>query len=97
MAVVKSADRALWETCLTARIQRRIDELTREHGPLFDEVRRRAREQAVIELGLAELEATGRRLREERAELDRRQRQLEREQFAVLRRCAPADVPEADL
>ena len=97
MAVVKSADRALWETSLTARIQRRIDELTREHGQLFDEVRRRAREQAVVELGLAELEATGQRLREERAELDRRQRQLEREQLAVLRRCAPADVPDADL
>jgi hypothetical protein len=85
MGVVKSADRALWETCLTSRIQRRIDDLTREHADLFDEVRHRAREQAVVELGLAELEAAEARLREDRLALELRQRQIEREQLAVLR------------
>ena len=97
MAVVKSADRALWETCLTSRIQRRIDDLTREHADLFDEVRHRAREQAVAELGLTELEAAERQLRDERFTLERRQRELERAQLAALRNCAAEEVPDADL
>ena len=97
MAVVKSADRALWETCLTSRIQRRIDDLTREHFDLLDEIRTRAREQAVVELGLAELEAAEALLREERLALELRQRQIEREQLAVLRGCAREKIPDADL
>ena len=97
MAVVKSADRVLWETCLTSRIQRRIDDLTREHADLFDEVRHRAREQAVAELGLTELEAAERQLRDERFTLERRQRELERAQLAALRNCAAEEVPDADL
>jgi len=97
MAVVKSADRALWETCLTARIQRRINDLSREHADVFAEVRRRARERAVIALGLADLEAAERQLLADRIALDRRQRQIEREQLAVLRRCAPDQVHEAEL
>ena len=97
MAVVKSADRALWETCLTSRIQRRIDDLTREHADLFDEVRHRARAQAVAELGLTELEAAERQLRDERFTLERRQRELERAQLAALRNCAAEEVPDADL
>jgi hypothetical protein len=97
VAVVKSADRALWETCLTSRIQRTIDDLTREHVDLLDEIRNRAREQAVVELGLAELEAAEARLRDERLALELRQRQIEREQLAVLRGCDPAKIPDADL
>jgi hypothetical protein len=97
MAVVKSADRALWETCLTSRIQRKIDDLTREHADLLDEIRNRAREQAVEELGLTELEAAEARLREDRLALELRQRQIEREQLAVLRGCAREKIPDADL
>lgn len=97
MAVVKSADRAMWETCLAARIARRINDLTRQHADLFDQVRHRAREQAVAELGLTDLEAAERQLRDERFALERRQRQLERAQLAALRTCAPEEVPDADL
>jgi hypothetical protein len=97
MAIVKSADRVLWETCLAARIARRINDLSREHADLFDEVRHRAREQAVAELGLTEPEAAERQLRDERFALERRQRQLERAQLAALRKCAAEEVPDADL
>ena len=97
MAVVKSSDRTLWETCLAARIQRRIHDLSQEHADLFDEVRHRAREQAVAELGLTKLETAERQLRDERFALERRQRQLERAQLAMLRKCAAEDVPDADL
>jgi hypothetical protein len=57
MAIVKTSVRTLWETCLTARIARRIHDLSRENETLFAQIRTRARDQAVRELGLAELEA----------------------------------------
>ena len=97
MAMVKTSVRTLWETCLTARIERRISDLSRENETLFADIRNRARDQAVRELGLAELEAAEARLRDERLALELRQRQIEREQLAVLRGCAPAKIPDADL
>jgi hypothetical protein len=97
MAMVKTSIRTLWETCLTARIARRINDLSRENETVFAQIRTRARDQAVEELGLAELEAAEARLRDERLALELRQRQLEREQLAVLRGCAPAKIPDADL
>ena len=56
MAMVKTSIRTLWETCLTARIARRISDLSRENETLFAEIRTQARDQAVRQLGLAELE-----------------------------------------
>ena len=97
MAMVKTSVRTLWETCLTARIERRINDLSRENETLFAQIRDRARDQAVRELGLAELEAAEAQLRDERLALELRQRQIEREQLAVLRGCAPAKIPDADL
>lgn len=97
MATIKTSDRSLWETCLTALLTRRINDLSETHADLFDDIRQRARQQAVADLGLADLEAAMARLREERSALDLRQRQIEREQLAVLRRCAPEEIPDADL
>jgi hypothetical protein len=97
MAMVKTSVRTLWETCLTARIARRINDLSRANETLFAQIRNRARDQAVRELGLAELEAAEARLRDERLALELRQRQIEREQLAVLRGCAPAKIPDTDL
>jgi hypothetical protein len=97
MAIVKTSDRSLWETCLAALITRRINDLSETHADLFDDIRDRARQQAVAELGLADLEAAMARLQEERAALDQRQRRIEREQLAVLRGCTPEEVPDADL
>ena len=97
MAIVKTSVRTLWETCLTARIARRINDLSRENETLFAQIRNRARDQAVAELGLAELEAVESRLRDERLALELRQRQVEREQLAVLRGCAAEKIPDADL
>jgi hypothetical protein len=97
MAIVKTSDRSLWETCLTALITRRINDLSETHADLFDDIRHRARQQAVAELGLADLEAATARLQEERRDLELRQRRIEREQLAVLRGCAPAEIPDADL
>jgi hypothetical protein len=97
MAIVKTSDRSLWETCLAALITRRINDLSQTHTDLFDDIRHQARQQAVTELGLAELEGAAARLQEERSALELRQRRIEREQLAVLRSCAPADIPDADL
>jgi hypothetical protein len=97
MAFVKTSDRSLWETCLTALITRRINDLSETHSDLFDDIRHQARQQAVTELGLVELEAAAARLQEERTALDLRQRGIEREQLAVLRSCTPAEIPDADL
>ncbi len=97
MAMVKTSVRTLWETCLTARIARRINDLSRHSETLFAQIRNRARDQAVRELGLADLEMAEARLWDERLALELRQRQIEREQLAVLRGCAPAKIPDADL
>ena len=97
MAMVKTSVRTLWETCLTARVARRINDLSRENETLFAQILTHAREQAVAELGLTELEAAERQLRDERFTLERRQRELERAQLAALRNCAAEEVPDADL
>ncbi len=97
MAMVKTSVRTLWETCFAARIARRIHDLSRENETLFTQIRTRARDQAVRQLGLGELEAAESRLRDERLALELRQRQIEREQLAILRGCAPAKIPDADL
>jgi hypothetical protein len=97
MAIVKTSDRSLWETCLTALITRRINDLSQTHSDLFDDIRHQARQQAVTELGLVELEGAAAQLQKERAALDLGQRRIEREQLAVLRGCTPAEIPDADL
>ena len=97
MAMVKTSVRTLWETCLTARIARRINDLSRENETLFAEIRTLARGLAIRQLGLAELEMAEGRLRDERLALELRQRQIEREQLAVLRSCPREKIPDADL
>jgi len=74
-----------WKDRIARRIDKKVETLYAIHPNLKERIERDARQQALVSLGLAELQAEGERIKNQTAELEKRARQVEREMLAKVR------------
>ena len=85
MANLTVAEKNRWRERIQARIDRKVEQITAGEPGLIERIRHEARGRALESLGLAAFQDELDRIAAQRAELDRRDRQVRREMLARVR------------
>ncbi len=91
MPTLTVTEKEHWKDRITRRLNKKIDTLHAADPNLKERIDREARQQALVSLGLADLQAETDRIKYQTAEFEKRLRHIEREMLAKIR-GVPADT-----
>ena len=86
------AEKEHWKARIHKRIDIKIDAITASDSDFFERIKRDARTRAVASLGLADLEVESENIERQRASLNERDEQLNRQKLARVRSVPPESL-----